>query len=164
MNVDGLDEEQFVAMFGALFEHSPWVAREAWKRRPFGNREAVQEALEDAVRSAPRERQVALLRAHPELAGREARAGELSAHSGREQAAAALDRLSPAEHARLTELNRRYRERFGFPLIVCMREHTTDSILSWGRGRLERAPQEELEIAVGEVLKIARLRLEDLVP
>lgn len=164
MNVDELDEQQFLALFGALFEHSPWVAREAWERRPFGSREALQDALEHAVRSAPRERQVALLRAHPELAGREAQAGELSAHSGREQAAAALDRLAPPEQTRLADLNRRYRERFGFPLIVCVREHTTDSIISWGSARLERSADEELATAIGEVLEIARLRLEDLLP
>lgn len=162
MSIDELEEQQFVARFGALFEHSPWVAREAWARRPFGSREGLQAAFEAALHDAPRERQLTLLRAHPELAGREARAGELTAESGREQAGAALDRLSPTEHAQLAELNRRYRERFGFPMIVCVREHRPGSILAWGSTRLERSPDEELATALGEVAKIAGLRLGDL--
>ena len=114
------------------------------------------------MRSAPRERQLALIRAHPQLAGRQAEEGELTEESSREQASAGLDRLSPAEHARLAELNRRYGERFGFPMIVCVREHTTDSILAWGSARLERSPDDELATALGEIAKIADLRLRDL--
>lgn len=161
-DVDQMSQEEFVAMFGSLFEHSPWVARQAWRRRPFGSRGALHAAFEDAMGSAPRERQLALIRAHPELAGREAEEGELTDDSSREQASAGLDRLSPAEHARLTELNRRYGERFGFPMIVCVREHTVDSILAWGTARLERSADEEVAIALGEIAKIADLRLEDL--
>lgn len=161
-DVDQMSQEEFVAMFGSLFEHSPWVARQAWRRRPFGSRGALRAAFEDAMRSAPRDRQLALIRAHPELAGREAEEGELTDDSSREQASAGLDRLSPAEHARLTELNRRYGDRFGFPMIVCVREHTVDSILAWGTARLERSADEEVAIALGEIAKIADLRLEDL--
>jgi 2-oxo-4-hydroxy-4-carboxy-5-ureidoimidazoline decarboxylase len=161
-DVDQMSEEEFVALFGSLFEHSPWVAQEAWRRRPFGSRGALHAAFEDAMGSAPRERQLALIRAHPELAGREAKEGELTEESGSEQAAAGLDRLSSAEHARLEELNRRYRERFGFPMIVCVREHTKDSILAWGNARLERSPDEEVATALGEIAKIADLRLGDL--
>lgn len=161
-DVDQMSEEEFVATFGSLFEHSRWVAQEAWRRRPFGSRGALHAAFEDAMRSAPRERQLALMRAHPELAGREAEEGELTEESGREQTSAGLDRLSPAEHARLTELNRRYGERFGFPMIVCVREHTTDSILAWGSARLERSPDEEVATALGEIAKIADQRLKDL--
>jgi OHCU decarboxylase len=161
-DVDQMSEEEFVARFGALFEHSPWVAHEAWRRHPFGSRGALHAAFVDALRSAPRDRQLALIRAHPELAGREAEEGELTDESGREQASAGLDRLSPAEHARLMELNRRYRERFGFPMVVCVREHTKDSILAWGSARLERSADEEVATALGEIAKIAELRLEDL--
>lgn len=161
-DVDKMCEEEFVAMFGSLFEHSQWVAHSAWRRRPFGSRGALHAAFDDAMRSAPRERQLALIRAHPELAGRAAKEGELTEESGREQASAGLDRLTPAEHARLTELNHRYGERFGFPMIVCVREHTTDSILAWGRTRLERSRDEEVATALGEIAKIADLRLTDL--
>jgi 2-oxo-4-hydroxy-4-carboxy-5-ureidoimidazoline decarboxylase len=163
-DVDAMSEEAFVAAFGSLFEHSPWVAREAWRRRPFGSRGALHAAFEDAMRSAPRERQLALIRAHPQLAGREAEEGELTDESSREQASAGLDRLSRDEQAQLTELNRRYGERFGFPMIVCVREHTKDSILAWGSVRLERSPEEEVATALGEIAKIADLRLRELVP
>ena len=161
-DVDQMSEEEFVAMFASLFEHSPWVAQEAWRRRPFRNRGALHAAFEAAMRSAPRERQLALICAHPELAGREAEEGDVTEESSREQAAAGLDRLSPAEHGRLTELNRRYRERFGFPMVVCVREHTKDSILAWGSVRLERSPDEEVATALGEIAKIADLRLKDV--
>jgi OHCU decarboxylase len=153
-----LDERGFVARYGALFEHSPWVAREAWRN---GATQDPAAAFEAAVREAPRDRRLALVRAHPELAGREAQAGELTEASAREQAGAGLNRLTAEELAEWRALNRDYRERFGFPLVVCVREHTKDSILSWGRERLDNDPEHELDIALGEVLKIARLRMEE---
>ena len=115
------------------------------------------------MRAAPRERQVALIRAHPELAGRKARAGELTAASTGEQARAGLDRLTAEELGELEAVNRAYRERFGFPLIVCVREHTKDSILAWGRARLGHTADDEVATAIGEIAKIAGLRLRDLV-
>jgi xanthine dehydrogenase D subunit len=161
--VDGMGEEAFVKTLGALFEHSPWVARGAWPRRPFGSVEALHGALEAAMRAAPREAQVELIRAHPELAGRAARAGGLTEASAREQAGAGLDRLSAGEVAALRDLNRAYRQRLGFPLVVCVREHTPQSILAWGRERLHRPPDAEIETALGEIARIARMRLDDLV-
>jgi OHCU decarboxylase len=151
-----------LADLGALFEHSPWVAEEAWRRGPFDTAAELHAALEAAMREAPRERQLALINAHPELAGREAQAGTLTRESSSEQASAGLDRLTPAELEALQRLNRDYRERFGFPLIVCVREHTKDSILAWGATRLEHSREQEIEIALGEIAKIARLRLADL--
>jgi OHCU decarboxylase len=161
--VNDLDEDGFVAALGALFEHSPWVVRTAWAARPFPDLDALQAALEGALRAAPRERALALVRAHPELAGHEAAAGELTAASGREQASAGLDRLTPADARALRELNRAYRERFGFPLIVCVREHAPASILAWGNERLDHEQEREMEIAVGEIAKIASGRLRELV-
>jgi OHCU decarboxylase len=158
-----MDEDAFVAALGGLFEHSPWVARDACGRRPFASVDDLHGALEAAMRAAPRARQVELIRAHPELAGREARAGELTAASAGEQARAGLDRLSAREVRALSELNRDYRERFGFPLVVCVREHTKDSILAWGRERVAHAPDAEVGIALGEIAKIAGLRLRDMV-
>ena len=111
-----------------------------------------------AVREAPRERQVELIAAHPELGAREA----LSGASAREQASAGLQRLSDEEAERWRALNRAYRERFGFPLVVCVREHTRASILAWGDERLGHELDEEVEIALGEIAKIARLRLREL--
>ena len=111
------------------------------------------------MREAPRERQLSLIRAHPELAGREAQQGTLTRDSTREQASAGLDRLTAEELEALARLNRSYRERFEFPLIVCVREHTKDSILAWGNERLDHSREQEIEIALGEIVKIARLRL-----
>jgi OHCU decarboxylase len=139
------------------------VAHDAYARRPFPSVDALSRALAEAMRAAPRERRLALIRAHPELAGREARAGELTRESAGEQARAGLDRLSAGEVDALAELNRSYRERFGFPLVVCVREHTKDSILAWGRERLAHTEDQEIAIALGEVAKIADLRLRDLV-
>jgi len=162
-DVNALDEDAFVAALGDLFEHSPWVARAAFDRRPFASVADLHGALEAAVRAAPRERQVALIRAHPELAGREARAGELTEASTGEQARVGLDRLTAEELGELEAVNRAYRERFGFPLIVCVREHTKDSILAWGRARLGHTADDEVATAIGEIAKIAGLRLRDLV-
>src|SRR3954454_19070320 len=130
-DLTAMDEDAFVAALGGVFEHSPWVARDASARRPFATVSELAGALEAARRAAPRARQLALIRAHPELAGREARAGELTAESAGEQARAGLDRLTASEVGELEALNAAYRERFGFPLIVCVREHTKDSILAW---------------------------------
>jgi OHCU decarboxylase len=151
-----------LAELGTLFEHSPWVAEAAWRHQPFVTVAELEAALETAMREAPRERQIELLRAHPELAGREAEKRTLTRESTHEQASAGLDRLSADELQALRQLNRSYRERFGFPLIVCVREHTKDSILAWGAARLENSREHEIEVALGEVTKIARLRLADL--
>jgi xanthine dehydrogenase D subunit len=151
-----------LADLGSLFEHSPWVAEAAWQRRPFGSQEELQAALEAALREAPRERQLESIRAHPELAGREAKQGTLTPESTHEQASAGLDQLTADELEALQRLNRDYRERFGFPLIVCVRERTKDSILAWGAARLEHTREQEIDIALGEITKIARLRLADL--
>jgi xanthine dehydrogenase D subunit len=152
-----------LAELGSLFEHSPWVAEAAWRRQPFGSVAELMAALEAAIREAPRERQLELIRAHPELAGRAAQQGRLTPESTREQVSAGLDRLTPEQFEALGRLNRSYRERFGFPLIVCVREHTPDSIIAWGNSRLEHAPEQEIDIALGEITKIARLRLADLI-
>jgi OHCU decarboxylase len=162
-SVNALDEPAFVAALGPVFEHSPWVAEGAWRRRPFASVAALQDAFAAALREAPRERQVELVRSHPELAGREAQAGELTAESTREQASAGLDRLTAAEVEALRGLNAAYRERFGFPLVICVREHTKASIFAWGAQRLAHDDEQELAIALGEVAKIGRLRLEDAV-
>jgi OHCU decarboxylase len=162
-DLNAMDEDAFAAALGGVFEHSPWVARDAWSRRPFASVDELAGALEAAMRAAPRARRLDLIRAHPDLAGREARAGELTAESAGEQARAGLDRMSAAEVAELQGLNAAYRERFGFPLVVCVREHTKGSILAWGRERLGHATDEEVGIALGEIAKIARLRLADLV-
>ena len=156
--VNTLAEDAFVAAFSGIFEHSPWVARTAWRRNPFRSLADVHLAFEEAVRNAGAERQLALIRAHPELAARVA----LSDASGREQAAAGLDRLDEHEAERWRALNRRYRERFGFPFVVCVGEHTKESILRVAGERLAHTRDEEVRVALEEIAKIARLRLEAL--
>jgi OHCU decarboxylase len=161
--VNTLSEDAFVSAFSGVFEHSPWVARTAFARRPFASMADVHLAFEEAVRNAGAEAQLALVRAHPELAGREAEEGALTEESTREQASAGLDRLTPDDFARLAALNAAYGERFGFPLVICVRDHTKDSILAWGEHRLARPREDELQTALLEIAKIAHLRLDDLV-
>jgi 2-oxo-4-hydroxy-4-carboxy-5-ureidoimidazoline decarboxylase len=161
--IDAMDEDAFVAALGPVVEHSPWVAAETWRRRPFGSLAALRLAFEAAIRTAPHERRLELLRAHPELAGREAAAGELTDASAREQRGARLDRLAPQELADLGALNAAYRARFGFPFIACVREHSVDSLLAWGAARLQRDAEAEEATALAEVGKIVGLRLADLV-
>jgi OHCU decarboxylase len=160
--VNELDRAAFVERFGPLFEHSPWVAEAAWRDRPFAGREELYEALVAAMYAAPRERKLALIRAHPDLAGKAAIEGSLTDRSKREQASAGLDRLTPDEYEAFTRTNAAYRERFGFPLVVCVREHTKESILRVAAERLRNSEDEEVRVALAEIAKIARLRLEEL--
>ncbi|MDP8950550.1 MAG: 2-oxo-4-hydroxy-4-carboxy-5-ureidoimidazoline decarboxylase [Actinomycetota bacterium] len=161
--MNNLPKEEFVAKFTALYEHSPWVAEGAWHERPFSSRSELHGAFVRAMYEAPRQSQLELIGAHPDLAGKAAVAGELTPESTREQASAGLDRLTPEEYEAFTGMNRAYRERFGFPMIVCVREHTKESILQNAESRLENSGEEEIEIALGEIAKIARLRLQELV-
>jgi OHCU decarboxylase len=160
--LNALGEDAFVSAFSGIFEHSPWVAEMASRRRPFQTVADVRLAFDEALRDAGSELQLALIRAHPELAGRSAAEGELTDESTREQASAGLNRLSPSDLERLTSLNAAYGERFGFPMVFCVREHTTSSILAAGEQRLEHTPEEEFETALREIAKIARLRLDDI--
>jgi adenine deaminase len=153
-----LDRAAFIERFGALFEHSPWVAEAAWREDGFADAGELYAALREAMYAAPHERRLELIRAHPDLGER---VRPLTAASRGEQAGAGLDRLSPAEAARLLELNAAYREKFGFPFVICVREHTTDSILANAAERLGNAPDAEVDTALAEIAKIARLRLED---
>ncbi|MBV8778936.1 MAG: 2-oxo-4-hydroxy-4-carboxy-5-ureidoimidazoline decarboxylase [Alphaproteobacteria bacterium] len=153
----------FVAALGAIFEHSPWVAESAFSARPFASVEALGAAMTAAVRAAPAEAQMALLRAHPELAGAAARAGEMTSSSADEQRIAGLLSLSEAELARFRRLNAAYRERFGFPFIIAVRRHTKESLLLAFEMRLRHDRNIEIENALGEVFAIARLRLEAIV-
>ena len=122
--------------------------------------EAVAEAMRRAVREATPDAQLALIRAHPELAGHAAVQGELTPDSTREQSGAGLDQCSPAEFRRLTELNRAYGERFGFPFIIAVRGHTRASVIASMEERLRHTPDEERAEALRQIDRIASLRLE----
>jgi 2-oxo-4-hydroxy-4-carboxy-5-ureidoimidazoline decarboxylase len=152
----------FTAALGHLFEHSPWVAEETWPRRPFRDAAQLHAALCATMRAATAERQLALIRAHPDLAGRLARQHQLTAESSREQASAGLDRLTDAELAEFQRLNAAYLARFGFPFIICARLNHKAAILAAMQARAGQAPAVEFQTALGEIEKIARLRLTDM--
>jgi 2-oxo-4-hydroxy-4-carboxy-5-ureidoimidazoline decarboxylase len=160
--INGMNEGQFVAAFGSLFEGSPWVAAGAWQHRPFRSVELLHNALCSVMYAAPKEQQLALIKAHPDLVGRAALAGTLSRQSAGEQAAAGLDHLSPEEVVRFTELNAAYFTRFGFPFVICARENKKDSILAGFATRLHNSRDQEIQTALGEIAKIAWLRLLDV--
>jgi OHCU decarboxylase len=158
-----MNQAAFVTAIGHTFERSPWIASEAWARRPFASVEQLHQALAAVMWEATPDQQLALIQAHPDLAGKAAIAGELTAHSTREQASAGLNRLTPEEYAAFTRLNMAYGARFRFPFIICVREHTKASILAAFEERLAHERRQEIETALGEIVKIARLRLRDAV-
>ena len=156
-------EADFVRALGDIFEHTPGIASAVYAKRPFASRGALYEAMETAVRGQPRDDQVKLLQAHPDLAGKAARAGTLTADSKAEQSSAGLDRLSEEEHARFHQLNDQYRKKFGIPFIVCVRRHGRDSVLREFERRLGNDAAAEEKAALNEVLRIAALRLDQRV-
>ena len=158
-----LDREEFIERFGSLYERSPWVAEGAWRERPFTDLSEMHAAFVTTVRDAPPERRLGLIRAHPDLAGKAAVAGELTPESTREQASAGLDRLSPGEYEAFTRLNDAYKEKFGFPMIFAVKENTKETILSGVEARLGNSRPQELEAALGEITKIGFFRLQELV-
>ena len=160
------DRDAFVARFGGVFEHSPWVAERAYDRAAATGLTAgtVHSALCQAFRTAlPREK-MQVLRAHPDLAGKLAIAGKLTADSTAEQASAGLDRLTPEEHERFTALNDTYTKKFGFPFIIAVKGLTKGQILASFQSRIDNSPEEEFETACAQVEKIARLRLQSMLP
>ena len=161
--VNEWEEHKFVGTFGPVFENSPWIAREAWENRPFRSREELLEAFIATVEASEISRQLALIKEHPDLAGRLAAAGRLTEESSREQAAAGLDEIDEKTKAAIRERNQRYRERFGFPFVICARLHRSETILEAFDERLGQTPERERETALEEIFKIARLRLFDLV-
>jgi len=161
--LNAMDRDAFVAALGGIFEHSPWVAEAAWAARPFADVAALQDAMVGAVDAADAETQLALLRAHPDLAGKAARAGALTEHSTAEQAGAGLDRLDEAEFARFHALNDAYQARFGFPFIIAVKGHTKASILAAFEARLPNDAATERMTALAQVARIARFRLDDLI-
>lgn len=157
-----LDRAAFAAALGHLFEHSPWVADETWPRRPFHDAAQLHAELCATMRAAAPARQLALIRAHPDLAGRLARQNALTAESTREQASAGLDRLTEVELAEFQRNNTAYLARFGFPFIICARLNAKSAILTAMQTRLPNAADTEFVTALVEIEKIASLRLNDL--
>lgn len=153
--------DDFVTRYGGIYEHSPWVAERV--QRLLGDADADTEALArlmaDCVDNASVDRQLELMRAHPDLAGKAQVAGELTADSTEEQSRAGLDQCTADEFEQFQSLNVAYKEIFGFPFIMAVRESTRKEILQAFAGRLENDHDAEFEIALQEIHKIARLRL-----
>ncbi|HWJ71860.1 MAG TPA: 2-oxo-4-hydroxy-4-carboxy-5-ureidoimidazoline decarboxylase [Kaistia sp.] len=160
--VNAMNETAFVASFGDIAEHSPWVARAAYGGHPFADHAALVAAFHAAIAVAPHEAQLALLREHPDLAGR-ARIAELAAESQVEQLGAGLHRLTADEFAEFTRLNEAYRARHGIPFIRAVKGSTKDQIIEAFRERLPNSPEAEFAMALTQVQRIIRFRLEDRV-
>jgi OHCU decarboxylase len=157
------DREEFVARFGGVFEHSPWVAERAWEGRPFASSRALHEEMMRAVAKASAAERLALVRAHPELAGREALEGSLTVDSSGEQGRLGFTALSREEFERMARINKAYREKFGFPCIVALRLHATrESVMAEMERRLGNNADTELANALEQIGHITRGRLEKL--
>ena len=156
------DQAHFVKVLGGIFEHSPWVAEIAWRERPFATIDALHAAMVEAVRAAEVEAQLALICAHPELAGKEAASGTLTRQSQTEQASAGLDRCTAEELARLRALNKAYGEKFGFPFVMAVKHRSKHEILAALATRIANGREEEFQSCLMQIGKIGRLRLDAL--
>lgn len=155
-------DDEFVSLLGGIYEHSDWVPRRVLGKRPFADPAALVEAMRRAVSDASDEEKMTLIRAHPDLAGKLARAGGLTESSTREQAGLGLDRLDEREFDEFSRRNERYRSTFGFPFIICARMTTKQGVLDAFDRRLGNTPAAEISEALTQIHHIARMRLEDL--
>jgi OHCU decarboxylase len=157
------DRQAFIARFGGVFEHSPWVAERTWDARPFASADALHGEMMRVVSKAGAAERLALVRAHPELAGREAKEGTLTADSSGEQGRLGFTALKKEEFQRIAEINRRYREKFGFPCIVALRLHAArSSVVAEMERRLGNNADTELAAALEQIGHITRGRLDKL--
>jgi 2-oxo-4-hydroxy-4-carboxy-5-ureidoimidazoline decarboxylase len=157
--VNAMDRAAFVQKFGGIFEKSPWVAEKAWEKRPFASIDDLHAAMVNIVKHSPVPNQLALLQSHPDLAGKEAQAGAMTASSVSEQASAGLNALSKAEMAQISDLNAAYKQKFGFPFIIAVRMHTKEGIFFEFNRRLANETQAEFANDLQNVYAITRLRL-----
>lgn len=161
--LNAMPEAEFIKVLGGIYEHSPWFAETAAKQRPFANTAELAAALRGAVDAAGEDAQVKLVRAHPELAGKAAVRGELTAESTREQAGAGLDQCTAEEFQRLQDLNAAYNRKFGFPFILAVRGYDRHGIIDAFARRIENEPAVELQTCINQIHRIAQFRLNDLV-
>ena len=161
LNVDqinALERHEFTNVLAHVFEHSPWIAARTEAKRPFRNRAELFAALCDTVMKAMNDEKLCLIRAHPDLVGE----AILTDESQREQAQAGLGTLTPTEANQFQDYNAAYKDRFGFPFVICARLNKKEAILQAFPIRLKHSREKEMEIALGEIFKIADLRLQDL--
>ena len=157
--LNALSLNDFVDQVGWVFENSSWVARRAWKHRPFASLDDLHTRMTSEVACASTVEKLALLRAHPDLGSR----ARISDSSAKEQAGAGLDQLTPVEFARLHQANEAYKAKFGFPFLFAVKGSTKFRILQALDVRLQATPEDEFQEALQQVYKIARFRLEEIV-
>jgi 2-oxo-4-hydroxy-4-carboxy-5-ureidoimidazoline decarboxylase len=158
--VNSVDRSEFIELLGSVFENSPWIAEYVFACRPFRSIEELHGAMMSCVRDAPHSRQLALIRAHPALAGREAAKGVLTSDSTSEQDRLGFLALSRSELEKISVLNRRYRDKFGFPCIVALRQHTTrESVMAEMARRIGNDAGTEFANALQQIGYITRGRL-----
>ena len=157
--LNALSREDFTQLIGPVFEHSPWIAEKTWQLRPFENRDYLHAALCKTVADADEQAKLDLIRAHPDLVGR----AVLTKESRTEQSSANLGHLSQEEIDLFDKYNRQYREKFGFPFVICARLNKKEAILDAFPRRLQNSPAQEKETALNEIFKIAELRLRELI-
>jgi 2-oxo-4-hydroxy-4-carboxy-5-ureidoimidazoline decarboxylase len=163
LEINSLPHDEFVRVFGPVFEHSPWIAEMTWAKKPFAGLENVHRALCQTVENSGHDRQLTLIRSHPDLVGRLAQAGQLTKESTHEQASAGLDQLTKDEVELFQKNNAAYQDRFGFPFVICARLNKKEAILAGFARRLKNSPDQEVKTALEEIFKIAELRLRDLI-
>ena len=162
-DLNRLDQANFVAALAGIYEYSPWVPERAWSRRPFVDINDLHAALAAVVAAAEKDEQLALIRAHPELAGQAMTDGSLTADSTAEQSRAGLMHCSPAELARLRELNARYNANFGFPFILAVKGYDRAGVIAEFARRVDNDAAEEFAENLRQIDKIARLRLDAVI-
>jgi 2-oxo-4-hydroxy-4-carboxy-5-ureidoimidazoline decarboxylase len=161
--INTMPSDTFVTVFAGIFEHSPWVPEAAAAGRPFKDIDALHAAMSRIVEQAGEAKQLALINAHPELAGKAAVRGELTAESTREQSGAGLDLCTQEEFDKLQGLNAQYREKFGFPFILAVRGYDRHGIIANFEQRVNHDRAEELRTSLDQIYRIARFRLNDLI-
>lgn len=153
------DQKGFVEAVGSIWEHSPWVAEQAWESKPFSSVDELFNTMEKEVENASMDKKLDLLNAHPDLGGKV----KMTDESVSEQKGAGLDQLSEEEHAEFLDLNKQYTDKFGFPFIIAVKGHDKNSIKAAMKERVQNDRETELNTALKEIYKIARFRLDDLV-
>ncbi|MDR5805076.1 2-oxo-4-hydroxy-4-carboxy-5-ureidoimidazoline decarboxylase [Caballeronia sp. LZ001] len=161
--LNSMPADTFVTVLAGIFEHSPWVAEIAAAKRPFADIDSLHATMSQAVETAGEEKQLALINAHPELAGKAAVRGELTAESTREQSGAGLDLCTQEEFDRLQSLNQQYGQKFGFPFILAVRGYDRHGIIANFEKRVRHERAEELRASLDQIYRIARFRLDDLI-
>lgn len=153
-----MQKDEFLKIYGGVYEHSPWIAEAAFAKAG-GTKEALHDAMKEAVSQADREKKLALIRAHPDLA---CATGALTASSTAEQKGAGLKECTPGEFAEFQELNASYKKKFGFPFIIAVKGLTRSDILQAFRQRINNSADEEFDAALEQIQKIAWFRLQAL--